>query len=112
MKLDATVVGIHARAVGVEDAHDANVDAVLSLVIHEESFGAAFAFVVARANTDGVNMSPVAFFLRVHQGVPIDFGGGGLQNACLGAPGEAKHVDGTHDRCLHRLDGIVLVVDG
>ena len=44
---DAAVVGVHARAVGVEDARDLDVDAVLAVVVEEQRFGAALALVVA-----------------------------------------------------------------
>ena len=109
---DTTVVGVHAWAVGVEDAHDADVDAVLAFVVHEKSFGAAFAFVVARTDADGIDVAPIVFFLRMNQRIAVDFRSGGLENAGLGASGKTEHSDCAHHRGLHRLDGIVLVVNG
>jgi len=43
------VVGVHARAVGIEDAHDAHLHAILLVVVHAQRLGAALAFVVAGA---------------------------------------------------------------
>ena len=46
----------------------------------------------------------------MHVRVAVNFGGGGLQDACLDALGEPQHVDGPHDGCLGGLDGVVLVM--
>jgi len=107
---DAAVIGMHARAVGVENPDDADVHAVLAVVVHEEGLGATFPLVITRADADGVDVSPVALRLRVDGGIAIDFGGAGLEHAGLGALGEAEAVDGSHDRGFDRLDGIVLVM--
>ena len=87
----AAVVGVHARAVGVEDAHDLDVELVLAVVVEEQGFGAALAFVVAAADADGVDVAPVVFGLRMDSGIAIDLAGGGLEDARLAAawPGRA-----------------------
>ncbi len=54
----AAVVGVDVRAVGVEDARDLDVHAVLAAVVEEQGFCAALAFVVAGARTDGVDLAP------------------------------------------------------
>ena len=48
---------------------------VLAVVVKEQGFGAALAFVVAAADADGVDVAPVGFDLRVHGGVAIDLAG-------------------------------------
>src|SRR5205807_4272830 len=42
---DAAVIGVHARAVGVEDADDADAQIVLAVIVEEQSLGAALALV-------------------------------------------------------------------
>ena len=56
---DPAVVGVHAGAVGVEDAGDLDTQLVLTAVVEEQGLGAAFAFVVAGAGADGVDVAPV-----------------------------------------------------
>jgi len=109
---DASVVGVHSRAIGIEDPYDADVDVVGSVVIEEESFGAAFSFVVAGANSDGVDVSPVGFGLGMDVRFAVDFAGGGLEDFGSDAFGESEHVDGSHDGGFDGLDGVVLVMDG
>jgi len=76
----AAVIGVHARAVGVEDASDLDVHAVLAAVVKEQGFGAALALVVAGARADRVDLAPVAFGLRMDFGVAVDLAGGGLKD--------------------------------
>ena len=75
----ASVVRIHARAVGVEYPHDFDADAVLAPVIHEERLRTAFSFVVAGAYSHRVHAPPIALRLRMHVRVAVNFGGGCLQ---------------------------------
>lgn len=109
---NASVLGVHAGAVCIEDADDFDLELVLAVVVEEERFGAAFAFVVAGADADGVDVAPVGFGLGVNGGVAIDFGGGGLKYFGFDAFGEAENIDGTVDAGFRGLDGIELVVDG
>src|SRR5439155_1114991 len=64
----AAVVGVHARAVRVEDAHDLDAQVVLTAVVEEQRLGAALAFVVAAALADRVDAAPVRLGLWVHLG--------------------------------------------
>ena len=74
---DATVAQPHARAVGIEDADDAGVHAMGSVVGHGHGFGKAFGFVVAAAGADGIDIAPIVFALRVDQGIAVAFAGAG-----------------------------------
>jgi hypothetical protein len=47
---------VHARAVGIKDTYYLNVELVLAVVIKKEGFGAALAFVVARTNTNRIDL--------------------------------------------------------
>lgn len=107
----APVVGMHSRAIGVEDAHDLDVEFVLAVIVEEQRLGAALAFVVAGARPDRVDIAPVALGLRMDRGIAVDLGGGGLQDACLHPLGKAEHVDRSRDAGLGRLHRIKLVVN-
>ena len=107
---DAPVVGEHAGAVGVEDADDADIDAVLAVVVKEEGLGGTLPLVVAGAQPDGVDVAPVGLGLGVDVGVSVDLGGGGLEDAGLHPLGEAEAVDRPDHGGLHGLDGVELVV--
>ena len=107
----AAVVRVHARAVGVEDAHHLDAQLVLAVVVEEQRLGAALAFVVAAADADRVDAAPVGLGLRVHLGVAVDLAGRGLQDLGLHPLGQAQHVDRAVHAGLGGLHRIVLVVD-
>ena len=77
---DAAVEGVHPRAVGVEDPHDADVDAVHAVVVHEQRFGRPLAFVVAGPGADRVDAAAIGFRLRMDVGVAVDLAGRRLQH--------------------------------
>lgn len=77
---DPAVFRMHAGAVGVEDSSDLDGDVVLAVVVEEEGFGAPFSFVVARANTDRINITPIGFLLGVDVGISVDLARGSLKN--------------------------------
>lgn len=107
-----TVVGVHARTVGVEDTRHLNVYAVLAVVVEEEGLGATLAFVVAGARADGVDVPDIGLRLRVDLWVAIHLAGRGLEDLRLGSLGEPEHVDSAVDAGLGGLHRVELVVDG
>ena len=106
------VVGVHPRAVCVEQSSDLDGEAVLAVVGEEEGFRAAFAFIVAGAVAYRVDVAPVGFGLRVYVRVAVDLGGRGLEDRDAQAFGQAQHVDGPVYASLDGLHRVVLVVDG
>jgi len=109
---DPPVVGVHARAVGVEDAHNLDAQVVLPAVVEEERLGAALSLVVAAADADRVDRTPVGLGLRVDIRVAVDLGGRSLEDPRLHALGKAQHVDRPVHARLGRLHRVELVVDG
>jgi hypothetical protein len=51
------------------------------------------------------------FLLRMYRGITIDFRCGSLKYLCLDTLGKAKHIDGTVDRGLGRLDRVELIME-
>ena len=76
---DAAVVGLEARAVGVEDAHHVGVDAVVAVVGGDGGFGEALGLVVDGARADGIDVAPVGLDLGMDLGVAVALGGGGME---------------------------------
>jgi len=100
----SAVVGVHARAEGVEDARDADRHAEL-VVLVAQRLGDALALVVARARADAVDVPPVRLALWVHLGVAVDLRRGRQQQAAARALGEAQHVERAQHARLDRLRG-------
>ena len=107
---DAAVEGMHARAVGVEDPHDADVDAVHAVVVHEQRFGGPLAFVVAGPRADRVDAPAIAFGLGVDLGIAVDLAGRGLQDCARQRLAMPSTLIAPMHRGLHGLDRVVLVV--
>jgi len=108
---DAPVIWMHARAIGVEDARDANAQLVLAVIVEEQSLGAALAFVITGARADRIDVAAVILGLRMDRRIAIDLGGRGLEDLGPEALGKPQHVDRAGDAGLGRLHRIVLVVD-
>ncbi len=99
------VVGAHALAVGVEDPHDAHVEAMLAVIGHGERLGEALGLVVDAPRPDRVDVAPVGLHLGVDEGVAVD-----LARRCQEEPrplglGQAQQVVGPQAAHLHDLDG-------
>ena len=67
--------------------------------------------VVDAARADGVDVAPVALFLRVNLGVAIDLGGRGEQETGALELGDTEHVPGALGTDLKRMKGQAGVVD-
>ena len=107
----AAVLRMHVRTIRVEDAHHAHVHVVFPDVVRGKRLRDALALVVAAADADRVHIAPVAFDLRMHRGIAIDFGGRGMQQLGAMRLGEFEHVEDAHDARLCREDRPCLVVD-
>jgi hypothetical protein len=68
---DPAVSGLQPRAVGIEDPHHPCVDAVVSMISHDESFGESLGLVINRPRTDWVDAPPIGFRLRMNVGVAV-----------------------------------------
>jgi nucleoside-diphosphate-sugar epimerase len=85
---------------------------MLPVIVEEQCFGRALALVVAGANSQWVDVPPIAFRLRVNRRIAIDFAGRGLKDASARALGQAEHVDGAMDAGFQRLNRIAETIIG
>ena len=111
IRYDAVVVGVHARAVCIEDLRHFDAKLVLTVIVEEQHFGTALALVVTGARPNRVHVAPIVFRLRVNGGIAVYLGGGGLQDPGLHALGEAQHVYGAVNAGLGRLHRVELVMN-
>ena len=91
---DAAVVGLEPGAVGVEDADEVGVDAVVAVIGHDGGLGEALGFVVDGTEADGIDVAPVGLDLGMDLGVAVALGGGGVEVAGAIFAGEVEGVDG------------------
>jgi hypothetical protein len=82
------------------------------MIIEKEGLGATFTLVIARPDTDCIDVSPVTFCLRMHGRIPVNFTGGGLKDFGPNPLGKAEHVDGSHDACFDGFNRVKLVMYG
>lgn len=109
---DSTIVRVHSGTESVEDSGNPNLDVVLSHVTVGKGLGDSLTLIVTSSGTDTVDVTPVVLSLRVLLWVTVDLGGRGDEESSLGSLGKTKHVQGTHERSLDGLNGVVLVVRG
>src|SRR5262245_60257809 len=103
---------MHAWTICIEDARDLDLEPVLAVVVKEQRLGAALALIVAGARTNGIDIAPVRFGLRMHGRAAIYFTRRCLEDAAFETLGKPQHVDRAMHRCLRRLHGVMLVVHG
>ena len=53
------------------------------VMVHEERLRTALAFIITRANTNGVYATPIIFSLRMNLWISINFTGRSLHNFCI-----------------------------
>ena len=61
------------------------------MIVEKQGFGTTLAFVVTRADADGIYIPPVGFGLGVDVRIPVNFGCGGLHD--LGAQNSGEPQD-------------------
>ena len=83
----ASIIRQHSRPVGIENANDPDIDAVLTVVIEKEGFSAALSFIIAGAGTDRIYIAAVILRLRMDGRVPVNFRSGCLEDPCVEAFG-------------------------
>src|SRR6266568_6399942 len=68
------IVQLHAWAVSIEDPCDPCVHSMVAVIGHGKGFGESLGLVVNRARTDGIDVAPVGFLLRVFEWIAVTLG--------------------------------------
>ena len=108
----AAITGVHPGAISVENTGHFDVQGVLPVLIKEQGFSTALAFIVAGAGANRIDPPPVLFTLRMHFWVAIDFACGCLEYLRVDSFRQAQHVDGTMHAGLGGLDRVMLIMYG
>ena len=107
---DPSVVRMHPRPVGVEDAHHLDAGAVLAEVIKEQRLGAALAFVVAGAWTHRIDVAAIVLGLWMYRRIAVHLAGRCLHDLRADPLCQTKHGDRAYHAGLGGLHWVVLVV--
>ena len=109
---DTAVVWLQAGAVGVEDADQVGVDAVVAMVGRDDGFRESLGLVVDGARADGIDAAPVGFDLGMDVGIAITLRGGGVEEAGVVFAREVEGIDGSGGADEQGLRAKAVVVDG
>ena len=107
---NSSIVQLHTRPVGIEDADNASVYFVITVVGHGYRFGEALGFVVDGTGADAVDVAPIGFLLGVLQGIAVTLGGGRNQvlgPVFMGYFESVKCSEGTDLECGDAVNGVV-----
>ncbi len=83
---------------------------MVPVVRHGHRLGEALRLVVDAPEADGVHVPPVRLGLGVDEGIAVDLGGGGQEEAGTLLLGDAQGVVGPQAPHLQRLDGELQIV--
>ena len=101
---------MHLRAIGVEDARDADLGTLHARIVEGQRLGGALALVIAGAGAGAVHPAAITLHLRMHLRVAVHFGRGGEQEARARLLGETQQMVGAHHVGQHRVFGIDLIL--
>ena len=107
----AAVAQAHPRAVGVKDADDLRIHAVIAVIGHRHGLGETLRFVVNAARSDRVDVAPVIFLLRMDERVAVAFRGRGQDERRLLGLGETERVMRAERADFERGDRQFQVID-
>ena len=107
----AAIAQPHARAIGIEDADDLRVDAVIAMVGHRHRLREALGLVVNAARPDRIYVAPVIFLLRMDERIAVTLGGRGEEERRLLRLGQAERVVGAERADLQRRNRQLEIID-
>jgi hypothetical protein len=62
---------VHPWSVGIENPDNPNIELVLPIIIKKKRLCTSFAFIIAGADSDTVNIAPVIFRLGMHGRITV-----------------------------------------
>ena len=107
-----TVIDPHAWSIGIKNADDLGVDPMCPVIGHCDGFGKSFGFVIDTTGANGVHVSPIVFWLRMNQGISINFRGGGKKKNRLFCFCQAQGIMSSQCADFKGLNGKLQIVNG
>ena len=80
------------------------------MIIHKKRFGATFAFIITRTDSDRVYISPITFHLGMYDRITIDFAGRRLHDFRICLFCQSQHINSSQYRSFNSFYGIVLIM--
>ena len=108
---NAAIAQAHARAIRVEDAYNARIDAMKGMVGHGDRLSETLGFIVDTTRADRIDIAVVALILRVNLRVAIDLGCRGEQEARALILGQSQHLMRAERADFQRLDWQLQVIN-
>jgi len=102
---------MHAGSIGVEDAGDLDLDAMLAVIIEKESLRTTLPLIVTGPRTYRIYVPSIRFRLRMDVRITVNFRGGSLKDWDSQAFRQPQHVDGSVDTGLSGRHGIILIMN-
>ena len=109
---DSTIELIQSGTVSIENSCDSDVDTLDTIVLNEKSLGGSFSFIVARSDSNRVDMAPVVFALRTDFWVTVDFWSGSKEYSGFVLFGEIQDVDRALETSEKSFQWGILVMNG
>src|SRR4051794_25099352 len=100
-----------AWSIGIKDPSDLDLKIMLAAVVEEERLSAPFAFIVARAESDWIDIAPILFPLWMHGGIAINLASRSLKYFCFQPFRQPEHINGANHAGLCGLHRITLIMD-
>ena len=90
---NSTIEFVQSGTVCIENSCNSDVDTLDSVVFDEKSLRGSFSFIVARSDSNRIDMTPVILALGTDLWVSVNFRGGGEQNSGFVLFCEIQDVD-------------------
>ncbi len=109
---NSTVELVQSGTVSIENSCDSDVNTLDSVVLDEKSFRCSFTLIVARPDSNGVDMAPIIFTLRTDFWVTVDFWSWSEEYSGFVLFGKIQNVDRALETSEKSFEGGILVVNG
>ena len=105
-----SVIGQHIRTIRIEYADYFYQNAMLTVIIHAQSLGTTFSFIITRPVAYGIHISPISLPLGMRQRITIHLTGRSLKYFCFVTLRQSQHIKRAEDSRLRRFDSIMLIM--
>src|SRR5579859_3147844 len=106
----AAVIEAHTRTISIEDAHDAGIHTMISMISHSHGFRKSLGFIINAARADRIHVAPILLMLRRNFRVPITFARRGQEKLCSLGKREPESVVCAERTNFKSLDGELEVI--